>query len=83
VAAVSGRAAWPRRGASGWALLVIGVVAWNVTAPEDELMSDSFRRGGPVVIGVWGLLTAHLLGVLPPRCDPLAHLPNLRRLRHA
>lgn len=77
----SGSAAWPRRGASGWALLVIGVVAWNVTAPEGELMSDAFRRGGPVVIGVWGLLTAHLLGVLPGRYDPLAHLPHWRRRR--
>jgi hypothetical protein len=60
---------------------VIGVVAWNVTAPEDEMMSDAFRRGGPVVVGVWALLTAHLLGVIPGRYDPLAHLPNWRRHR--
>jgi hypothetical protein len=52
-----------------------------VTAPEDEMMSDAFRRGGPVVVGVWALLTAHLLGVIPGRYDPLAHLPNWRRHR--
>lgn len=43
-------------------------------------MSDAFRTasrssvGRPVMIAGWGILTAHLFGLIPPGIDPINQL---------
>jgi hypothetical protein len=50
-------------------------------------MSQAFRRacatpaGRVVVITTWGIVTAHLLSVLPERADPLCLLVKVIRCR--
>jgi len=61
-------------GHAGWLLLAAGVYAWDRYAPET--FTDAFQRGmrnphsRPLVIGVWGLLTIHLHGLVPRKYDP-------------
>lgn len=57
-----------------WAALAIGVIGYEVMAPQGEMLShafDGFLERHPII--TWGctlLLAAHLLNVLPPRFDP-------------
>jgi hypothetical protein len=67
---------WARRGGTGWLWLVAAILTWDLLAEEDQTLSDAFRRtksrpARAVAAGTaWGLLTAHLWGVLPSRADP-------------
>jgi hypothetical protein len=58
-----------KRGA-GWACIAAFVIAYDMTA--EETLSSCFRRHrtNPVVIAIWGSLTLHLFGALPPKYDP-------------
>jgi hypothetical protein len=57
-----------------WLALAIGVGAYELMAREGELMSHSYDRwllNHPVM--TWGatlITAAHLLNMLPERCDP-------------
>lgn len=59
----------------GWVAVVALVVAADVTG--SRTMSELFRTAsrhpvaGPFVYAGWGLLTAHLLGFIPPKYDPI------------
>ena len=62
----------------GWLALGLLVVAADVTG--SRTMSDAFRTasrssvGRPVMIAGWGILTAHLFGLIPPGIDPINQL---------
>jgi hypothetical protein len=75
-----------RRGGLGWALVAIGILIWDLTAPEDQQLTDAWRRAnrrGPVsaalVGAAWAVTTAHLYGLIPARFDPL-HMIYLSRV---
>lgn len=59
----------------GWLALGILVAAADVTG--SRTMSDAFRTasrhpvGRPAMIIGWGVLTAHLFGIIPPGLDPI------------
>ena len=61
-------------GTTGWIALAAGVVVWDLLA--EETMTGAFRRAhdSPMsrvaVTAAWGILTAHLFSVIPPRIDP-------------
>lgn len=67
----------------GWLALALLVAAADATG--DRTMSDCFRRAsrhrvsGPCVAIGWGVLTAHLFGLIPPAYDPFHHLTSFRR----
>jgi hypothetical protein len=70
-----------RSGATGWALLVAGVLAWNASHARDgEMLSTAFaractrRRRRTALLGFWTALTLHLFGWLPRQLDPFAWL---------
>lgn len=58
-----------------WLAITTLVVAADLTG--SRTMSDAFRTasrhpvGRPVMIIGWGVLTAHLFGVIPPGLDPI------------
>jgi hypothetical protein len=66
----------------GWIALAVLVAAADTTG--ERTMSDAFREAsrhpvlGPPVIAGWCVLTAHLLGYLPPRLDPFHRLTCYR-----
>lgn len=76
---------WWRKGNFGWALVVAVVLAWDMTAEEEELLTRAFRRaygtphGKVAILTVWALLTAHLFGVLPQKADPFHMITILRQ----
>lgn len=78
---------WFRHGIAAWAMLAAVVLAWDLTAADEQTLSEAFRRcrGRPTaavtVAAVWMVLTAHLFGVLPPRADPLHAVHVVRNLR--
>jgi hypothetical protein len=55
-------------GATGWAVIVVFVAAWDYTAPET--LSAAFARAHPAKVVVWGILTAHLFKAVPRKYDP-------------
>jgi hypothetical protein len=65
----------------------IAVVVIAVDATGQRTMSDAFKTAvrhpvlGPAVLGSWGYLTAHLVGVLPPKYD-LFHRAACRGCSH-
>jgi hypothetical protein len=66
----------------GWVALALLVAA--VDATGSKTMSDCFRTASrhpiarPVVAVGWGVLTAHLFGLIPPQYDPFHQLTALR-----
>lgn len=73
-------AGWYRaRAHSGGWLAILGIVIL-ADMTGDRTMSQAFRDlsrhpvGGPVVLCAWGIVTAHLFGVIPSRYDPLNRL---------
>lgn len=66
-----------REGKAGWVYVTVGVAAWDLLVEEDELLTVAFRRaletrsGKIFVCSSWGILTAHLFGVLPENIDPI------------
>lgn len=76
---------WFRKGKTGWLLVVLIILVWDLAAEEEQTLSESFRRGwrrspaGMVAIGLaWAALTAHLYEILPKKTDPL-HLIHVAR----
>lgn len=68
---------WARRGSTGWYAVAVGVLAWDLAAPDGETLSESFRRaaktrhGKAVAAASIGLVIAHLFEIIPKRYDPL------------
>lgn len=66
---------WHKTGWPGWAVLAVGVLAWDLLAPES--MSHAFRRtrqhpASFVAAAVtWTYLTAHLFEIIPRDYDVL------------
>ena len=58
-----------------WLSLLAAIIAYELAAPSDELLSqavDRYRRRHPmIVIGAVGYVAGHLLRIWPPRIDPL------------
>jgi hypothetical protein len=71
-------------GRNGWMMLVAGVAVWDILF--DDTLSEAFGRaahgkGGPAVVAVWTVLTAHLFDVIPPCLDPFhLFLKNAKQL---
>lgn len=70
-----------RAGTWGWIGLTAYVTLWDSFA--NETLSGAFKRAvlhprarWPV-IAAWGVTTAHLFKVLPPRADPIARLGHI------
>lgn len=83
---------WFARGGVAWCYLAAAVLAWDLLAADEQTLSEAFRRSrehpaSAVAVGViWGMLTAHLWGLLPQRADPLhaVHIArDYRRLHRA
>lgn len=77
-----------RSGNLGWVMIAAGVAAWDFLA--EETLSDAFRRArshpaSAVAVGAcWGILTAHLFGLIPPQADPIhVGTVKLRNMIHA
>lgn len=77
-----------RTSEKAWAALGIGIAAYEVIAPKDELLSEQvdrwmesdnklIRYGTPIAIGIVAL---HLANLLDDRIDPL-HLISKIKLR--
>lgn len=64
-----------RHGDAAWITIAVGIAAYELAAPADELLSqavDRYRRRHPIIVaGVVLYLAAHLLRAIPPRIDPL------------
>ena len=62
-------------GAAGW--VAVGAVVLAAELLDERTMSDAFREAsrhpvyGPVIFAGWAVLTAHLIGVIPPHVDPI------------
>jgi hypothetical protein len=62
-------------GATGW--VAVGAVVVLAELLDERTMSAAFLAasrhpvGRPVIFAAWGILTAHLFGVLPPEYDPI------------
>jgi len=76
-------------GAAGW--VSVGAVVVAAELIDARTMSEAFRAasrhpaGGPVMAFSWGVLTAHLFGILPGKYDPIhlmarKILPRRRRV---
>jgi hypothetical protein len=70
------RVRWYRSARAGWAFLALGVLAWDLAARDDEMLTEGFRRARQhpaslaAVTVAWVLVTAHLYGLLPDWADP-------------
>lgn len=64
-----------RHGDAAWLSLAVGVAAYEMAAPEGELLSeavDRYRRRHPILTeALICYLALHLLRRLPDRIDPL------------
>ena len=72
-------------GTAGW--LSVGAVVVAAELLDTRTMSEAFREAsrhpviGPVVITTWAVLTAHLLGFIPPQYDPFHTVPRSLGIR--
>ena len=63
-------------GTIGWVAVSTVVVLAELL--DEKTMSEAFRAAsrhpvyGPAVIAAWGILTAHLLGLIPVKYDPIS-----------
>jgi len=68
--------------ARGWLVMVAGIVAYEVSAPEGELLShgaDRYLEAHPwLTRAVVCVTAAHLINVLPRWCDPYSRLSGGR-----
>lgn len=64
---------------TGWALLALGVTAWDLFA--GETLSSGFHRARgqrPLLTSLaWAYVTAHLFHLIPDQYDPLRRLQCL------
>jgi hypothetical protein len=62
-------------GAAGW--VAVGVVVIAAELLDESTMSEAFLTasrhpvGRPVILSAWGILTAHLFGIIPSKYDPV------------
>lgn len=62
-------------GSKGWVAVAAVVIAAELL--DEKTMSDAFRTAarhpvyGPIILTAWGILTAHLVGVIPAKYDPI------------
>lgn len=67
-----------RHGDAAWVTLAVGIAAYELAAPADELLSqavDRYRRAHPAItVALICYVAAHLLRIIPPRWDPLHRL---------
>lgn len=74
-----------REAALGWAALAGLIVAYEVVAPEGQLLSEEMDRAlirWPVASRVVVAIVAlHLLNMIPDHVDPLHRVATLRRVR--
>ncbi|WP_439956152.1 DUF7427 family protein [Nocardia niwae] len=63
-----------RAAEAAWCATLAAIVAWECTAPVDELLSDGCDRTTarhPIVVRAAIIITAaHLLRIIPRRLDP-------------
>jgi hypothetical protein len=68
-----------------WVTMALGIVAYELIAPEGQLLSeavDRFLVKHPVVTRVVVIsVAAHLLNVLPNRVDPIHQIATISRER--
>lgn len=69
----------------GWRFLIAGILAWEITCAEGELLSHGFDRlleRHPVWPRFAVLIVAfHLINWLPSRVDPLAAVFHVTRAK--
>lgn len=74
-----------RAGDRAWIILGVGVVAYEASAADGELMSEAADRWLEhhpwLVRAAVFLLAAHVANALDPRVDVVHHLHRLRRRR--
>lgn len=63
---------------AAWVTIAAGVIAYEASAPEGELLSQAvgrYRERHPILVTLMIVyLAAHLLRVVPARADPLHRL---------
>jgi hypothetical protein len=65
----------PAPGTAGWIAVAIAVTVAEIT--DSRTMSEAFASSlkhpvaGPAICIGYGILTAHLFGMIPPKYDPL------------
>lgn len=63
----------------GWAALAAGVLAYEVAAPQGELLSEGVDKALEhdryryLALGAIGITAAHLANMIPERIDPFHH----------
>jgi hypothetical protein len=74
-----------REGKAGWVYVTVGIAVWDTLAEEDEQLTGAFRRslkspsGAIFTCATWGILTAHLFGLLPEEIDPIHMVTHVTR----
>lgn len=67
-----------------WLTLASGIVAYELAAVEDELLSeaaDRYMSAHPwITRAVTAAVAMHLCNIIPDRYDPLHHLFTVKRL---
>lgn len=73
-----------REAALGWAAVVSVIAAYELVAPEGQLLSEGIDRAlirWPIATRITVAVVAlHLLNLIPARIDPLHRLVSLRGL---
>lgn len=78
-----------RTSEKAWLGLAAGVTAYEILAPEGELLSEQVDRwlDNPktrfLAIGAVAVTAAHLLNFLPRAIDPYAKLASLKAFHHS
>jgi hypothetical protein len=74
-----------RHGDAAWVSLACGILAYEIAAPNGELLSeavDRYRRRHPFITnGLILYVALHLMRGIPARIDPLHQLALLHRWR--
>ena len=72
-------------GEIAWAAMGLGIVAYEIVAPDDQLLSeavDRFLLKHPhITRAAIVLIAAHLLNLIPNRYDPIHHTASVVRLQ--
>jgi hypothetical protein len=76
------RATWAN-GGNAWRLLAAAIATYELITPPEQLLTAACERGikrHPIAVRAAIIVTAlHLLGLIPRRIDPYAHLPGVRK----
>ncbi|MDG3012391.1 hypothetical protein G4X40_19815 [Rhodococcus sp. D2-41] len=70
-------------GARAWLILAASIVAYEIAAPDDQLLSEAADRAivrRPILTRcAVALVAAHVANLIPARIDPIHQLTRLRR----